>query len=59
MERNKREIRQAEMVTKTPIPFWNYGNLPEAYMPASEAGVVGQNYMLLPNQEVKLYVSRC
>ena len=42
MEGNKKEIRQTEMVTKTPILSWNYGNLPEAYMPASEAGVVGQ-----------------
>ena len=42
MERHEREIRQTEVVTKSPILSWNYGNLPPAYKPASESGTVGQ-----------------
>ncbi len=42
MERDKGEIRQVEVVKERPITEWHYGNLPPAYQPASESGVVGQ-----------------
>ena len=42
MERDKREVRQVEVVKESPITSWHYGNLPPAYMPAAESGMIGQ-----------------